>query len=120
LSFKIASAMATRKGIQDATPVLLEPVMDVEIQVPEAFMGDVNRDLNGRRGRVLGMDSRDGLQLIRAQVPMAELANYATELRSITGGRGTFRASLDHYEQVPGHVAQRVIDEHKKDGDAAH
>jgi elongation factor G len=101
MSFKIASSMATRKGILEASPVLLEPVMDVEIRVPEAFMGDVNRDLNGRRGRVLGMDSNDGTQVIRAHVPMAELASYATELRSITGGRGTFSAALDHYEEVP-------------------
>jgi elongation factor G len=119
LSFKIASSMATRKGILDATPVLLEPVMDVEIRVPEEFMGDVNRDLNGRRGRVLGMDSNDGTQVIKAHVPMSELASYATELRSLTGGRGTFNAALDHYEEVPSHIAQRVIDEHKKDGEAA-
>jgi elongation factor G len=120
LSFRVASSMATRRGILESSPVLLEPVMDVEIRVPEAYMGDVNRDLNGRRGRVLGMDSNNGTQVIRAQVPMAELASYATELRSITGGRGTFSASLDHYEEVPSHIAQRVVEEHKKDGDAAH
>ena len=85
--------------------MLLEPIMDVEVRVPEAYMGDVNRDLNTRRGRVLGMDTEDGLQMVRAQVPQSELFTYATELRSLTGGRGTFSATLDHYEEVPAHVA---------------
>ena len=115
LSFKLASSMATRKGIHDASPVLLEPIMDVEIRVPERYMGDVNRDLNTRRGRVLGLDSLDGVQVVRAHVPMAELATYATELRSLTGGRGRFTATLDHYEEVPAHVAQKVIEQHKKE-----
>ncbi len=89
--------------------------MDVEIRVPERYMGDVNRDLNTRRGRVLGLDSLDGTQIVRAHVPMAELATYATELRSLTGGRGRFTATLDHYDEVPAHVAQRVIEQHKKE-----
>ena len=120
LSFRLAGQLATRKGIQDSAPVLLEPIMDVEVQVPEAYMGDVNRDLNTRRGRVLGMDTADGLQVVRAHVPQAELFNYATELRSLSGGRGMFKANLAHYEEVPAHVAQKVIDAHKKDETAAH
>jgi elongation factor G len=121
LSFRLAGSLATRKGIQDASPVLLEPVMEVEVTVPEAYMGDVNRDLNTRRGRVLGMDSaEDGQQIVRAHVPQAELFTYATELRSITGGRGTFKAALDHYEEVPGHVAQKIIETHQKEEAAAH
>jgi elongation factor G len=100
--------------------VLLEPIMDVEVRVPEAYMGDVNRDLNTRRGRVLGMDSQDGQQVVRAHVPQAELFSYATELRSLTAGRGAFSATLDHYEEVPAHVAQKVIDQHKKELEAAH
>jgi elongation factor G len=120
LSFKIASAMATRKGIQEAEPVLLEPIMDVEVEVPEEYMGDINRDLNSRRGRVMGMDSMNGKQVVRAHVPQSEIFSYATELRSLTGGRGFFKASLDHYEEVPAHVAQRVIESHKKDADSAH
>jgi elongation factor G len=120
LSFRLAGQLATRKGIQDSAPVLLEPIMVIEVQVPEAYMGDVNRDLNTRRGRVLGMDSADGMQVVRAQVPQAEIFNYATELRSLSGGRGMFKATLDHYEEVPAHVAQKVIEAHKKEESAAH
>ncbi len=115
ISFRQAAQMAMRKGIPEADPVLLEPIMDVEVRVPEEFMGDVNRDLTTRRGRVLGMDSADGMQVVRAHVPQSELFTYATELRSITGGRGGFRASLDHYEEVPSHVAQKIIDQHRKE-----
>jgi len=93
--------------------------MDVTIRVPEAYMGDVNRDLNTRRGRVLGMDSQDGLQIVRAQVPQAELATYATELRSLTGGRGRYSATLDHYEEVPAHVASKIVEAHHKELEAA-
>jgi elongation factor G len=119
VSFRVAGAMATRQGIHDAQPALLEPIMEVEVRVPEAYMGDVNRDLATRRGRVLGMDSDDGLQSVRALVPMAELFTYATELRSLTGGRGTFRQTLSQYEEVPSHEAQRVIEAHKKEQAAA-
>jgi elongation factor G len=115
LSFRLAGSLATRKGIQEAQPVLLEPIMEVEIRVPEAYMGDVNRDLSTRRGRVLGMDSEDHVQVIRATVPQAELFTYATELRSMTAGRGTFAARVDHYEEVPSHVAQKIIEAHAKE-----
>jgi elongation factor G len=114
LSFKIAASMALKDGILQAKPVLLEPIMTVEIRVPEAFMGEVNRDLNGRRGRVLGMDSKDGFQVITAHVPQAELFTYATELKSLTGGRGTFSATLDRYDDVPQHLAEKVIEAHRK------
>ncbi len=120
LSFQLAASMALRKGVMDCRPVLQEPIMNVEIRVPERFMGDVNRDLNGRRGRVMGMDvTGDGMQVISAQVPQAELFSYATELRSLTGGRGTFSATLDHYEDVPSHIAEKVIEAHKKEVEAA-
>jgi elongation factor G len=113
LSFRLAASLATRKGIAESDPVLLEPIMDVEVRVPEAYMGEVNRDLNTRRGRLLGMDADGGLQVLRAQVPQAELFTYATELRSITGGRGTFSATLAQYEEVPSHIAQKIIEAHK-------
>jgi elongation factor G len=121
MSFRQAAHLAMRKGLIEAQPVLLEPIMDVEVRVPEEYMGDVNRDLNTRRGRVLGMEAADGnLQVVRAHVPQAELFTYATELRSFTGGRGQFTATLDHYEEVPAHVAQKIIDAHKKEEAEAH
>jgi elongation factor G len=120
LSFKIAASMALKKGVMDCRPGLLEPIMAIEVKVPEDYMGDVNRDLNTRRGRVLGMDSLgDGLQIVQAQVPQAELFTYATELRSLTHGRGTFTAVLDHYEEAPQHVAEKVIESHKKELETA-
>ncbi len=120
LSFKIAASMALKEGVHQAKPALLEPIMSVEVRVPDAYMGEVNRDLNGRRGRVLGMDVSDGMQVITAHVPQAELFSYATELRSLTGGRGTFSATLDHYDEVPGHIAEKVIADHRKDEVGAH
>jgi elongation factor G len=120
LSFKIAASMALHSGVLECKPALMEPIMTAEIRIPEASMGDVNRDLNGRRGRVLGMDTKDGMQIITASVPMAELFSYATELRSLTGGRGTFTAVVDRYEDVPQHIAEKVIEAHRKAVEAAH
>jgi elongation factor G len=93
--------------------------MAVEIRVPDAYMGEVNRDLNGRRGRVLGMDTDGDMQVIIAQIPQAELFNYATELRSLAQGRGSFTSRLDHYEDVPGHIAEKVIEAHQREQAAA-
>jgi len=119
MAFKIAASMALKDGVHNAKPALMEPIMAVTIRVPETYMGEVNRDLNGRRGRLLGMDTDDGMQVIRAHVPQAELFSYATELRSLTHGRGTFSAEPDHYDDVPGHIAERVIELHRKEVEAA-
>ena len=120
LSFKLAASMALKEGVMQAKPVLLEPIMTVDVRIPEQYMGEVNRDLNGRRGRVLGMDLADGMQVISAHVPQAELFSYATELRSLTAGRGTFSATLDHYEDVPAHLAEKIIETHKKEHAEGH
>ena len=119
MAFKIAASMALKDGVHQAKPALLEPIMKVEIRVPDRYMGEVNRDLNGRRGRVLGMDTDGGDQIITAHVPQAEIFSYATELRSLAHGRGSFTAELDHYEDVPSHVADKVIEEHRKAVEAA-
>lgn len=109
MAFKIAAAMAFRKGMEQSQPVLLEPVMNVEITVPDAFMGDIMGDMNGRRGRIQGVDSAGELQIIRAQVPMSEMFRYSIDLRSMTQGRGFFTMEFSHYEEVPAQVAEQVI-----------
>ena len=107
MSFKIAGSLALQACVKDAQPYLLEPIMDVEVVVPEEQMGDVLADLNSRRGRVLGMDGAGaGHQSIKAHVPAAEIFRYSTDLRSMTGGRGTFTATLLGYEQCPSHIAR--------------
>ena len=114
MSFKIAGSLALQNCVKEAQPYLLEPVMNIEVLVPEEQMGDVLADLNSRRGRVLGMESTGaGLQRIRAHVPMSETFRYATDLRSMTGGRGTFSAEVLGYEECPSHVAQKVIAAHE-------
>lgn len=110
MAFKIAGAQALKQGAQDAHPVLLEPVMDVHIISPDSHTGDVLSDLNTKRGKVLGMTPQGGgLTLIEAQAPMAEIQHYATDLRSMTQGRAYFTTELSHYEEVPQHVAQKVL-----------
>lgn len=109
MAFKIASGMAFRKGMEQAQPILLEPVMNVEIIVPDAFMGDIMGDLNSRRGRIQGVESAGEQQKIRAQVPMAEMFRYSIDLRSMTQGRGFFIMTFSHYEEVPQQFAEQVI-----------
>ncbi len=124
MAFKIAGSMGFKAAAQMANPVLLEPVMDVTVVVPQEFMGDVIGDLNGKRAKVLGMEpGPDSTQVIRANVPMAEMLRYATDLRSITQGRGTYTMAFLTYEEVPAQMAQKVIAEaavHKKEEAAAH
>jgi len=109
MAFKIAGSMAFRKGFLDARPILLEPIYTIEVKVPEDAMGDVMGDISSRRGKIAGMDAVGKYQVIRAQVPLAELYRYATILRSKTGGRGVFSATLSHYEEVPREIAEKVI-----------
>lgn len=115
ISFQIAGSLALKNAMAEADPFLLEPIMNVEILVPEAFMGDVMGDLNAKRGRILGMEAVGGLQRVRAQVPLAEMLRYSIDLRSITGGRGTFRMELSHYEEVPSHIAAKIIEAAKQE-----
>ncbi len=110
ISFQIAGSLALKNAMAEAEPYLLEPIVNVEILVPEAYMGDVIGDLNAKRGRIMGMEAEGGLQRIRAQVPLAEMLRYSIDLRSITGGRGTFRMEFSHYEEVPSHIASRIIE----------
>jgi elongation factor G len=109
MAFKIAGSMAVKEALKKADPALLEPVMKVEITVPEEYMGDVIGDINARRGRIEGMDAQAGAQVIRAFVPLAEMFGYATDLRSRTQGRGVYVMQLSHYEEVPENVMEKVV-----------
>jgi elongation factor G len=109
IAFKIAGSMAFKEAARKASPVLLEPIMSVEVVVPEDFMGDVIGDLNSRRGKVLGMDTRPAAQAIDARVPLAQMFGYATDLRSMTQGRATYTMQFSHYEPVPANVAEGII-----------
>ena len=109
IAFKTAASLGFKKAMEEANPVLLEPIMKLAITVPEESMGDVLGDLNSKRARVLGMDQSGGLSVITAQAPLAEIQRYATDLRSMTQGRGYFTMEFDHYEEVPDHTAQEVI-----------
>ena len=114
IAFKIAAAMALKKGLSQGQPVLVEPVMNLTIMVPESYTGDVISDLNTKRGRVLGMIPDNGKNTISAQAPYSELLRYAIDLRSMTQGRGSFTMEIDHYEEVPPHVSQKVISAKKE------
>jgi len=109
MAFKIAASMCLKKALQEANPVLLEPIVKLEIMVPDEVMGDVMGDLNGRRGKVLGMDTQGKSQIIKAQVPMAEVLKYALDLNSMSGGRGIFTMEHSHYEEVPAHMTEKLI-----------
>ncbi|MCX5907968.1 MAG: elongation factor G, partial [Deltaproteobacteria bacterium] len=109
IAFKIASVMAFKKGVMEANPVLLEPIMNMEVSVPDEYMGDVIGDLNSRRGRVLGVEPRSKEQVIKCQVPLAEVLKYAPDLTSMTSGRGSFSMESSHYEEVPAHLAEKII-----------
>jgi elongation factor G len=109
MAFKIAGSIGFKKGAAVCKPTLLEPINEVTVTVPDEYLGDVIGDLNSRRGRVLGMDPQGGKQVIRAHVPLAEVLEYAPDLRSMTSGRGTYTMKHDHYEEVPAQLAEKII-----------
>jgi len=111
MAFKIAGSLAFKKAAKEAGPILLEPIMNVLITAPDEYMGDIMGDLNSRRGRVMGMDSKGKNQVIKAQVPMSEFLTYAPDLNSITGGRGIFTMEFSHYDEVPAQISQKIVEE---------
>jgi elongation factor G len=115
MAFKIAGSMGFKKGVLACQPILLEPIVNIDIEIPDEYMGDVIGDLNGRRGKVLGMDTNGGNQIIKGQVPLSEILKYAPDLRSMTSGRGTFTYAHSHYEEVPPHIAEHIIADSKKE-----
>jgi elongation factor G len=114
IAFKIAARRAFSDGMTKAKPVLLEPIMKITVMFPDQYMGDITGDLNHKRGRILGMGAEDGMQVITAEAPQAELFKYSSELRSITGGRGSFEMEFLRYDIVPSNIAQKVIAEAQK------
>lgn len=120
MSFQIAASQAVKQGVLKANPVLLEPVMDLHVTVPEGQTGDIMSDLNTKRAKVLGMiPSSNGYTTIEAQAPLAEVQQYATDLRSLTQGRGSFKMEFNHYDEVPPHLLGKVVEQVKKDREAA-
>jgi elongation factor G len=115
MAFKIAGGLAFKKAMAQAKPVLLEPIMNVEVYTPEEFAGDVMGDMNSRRGRIQGMDVKGNTQVIRVQVPLAEMLSYASTLTSLTGGRASYHMELSHYDIVPAHMAEKIIEEAKRE-----
>jgi elongation factor G len=118
MAFKIAGSMAFKQAMEDAQPCLMEPIMTITVLVPEDTVGDVIGDLNSRRGRPLGMEPKGSVTEVKAEVPMAEILSYAPDLRAITGGQGEYTMELARYEEVPGHLAQSVVDAAQKDQEA--
>ncbi len=115
MAFKIAASMGFKKGLEQCKPVLLEPIMKIEVIVPDENMGDIMGDMNSRRGKIVGVESKGNNQVVKASVPMAEILRYAPDLRSMTGGRGTFTMEYDHYEEVPGQIAEKIIEAARKE-----
>jgi elongation factor G len=109
MSFKTAGRIAFKKAMESAKPALLEPVMNVEITIPDEFAGAIMGDLNSRRGRIQGMDNKAGNTVVKAQVPMAEMLTYGNELTAMTQGRGSFNMEMDHYDFVPALSAEKII-----------
>ena len=109
MAFKIAGSMALKEAVQKGVPALLEPIMRVEVTVPDDFMGDIIGDLNSRRGQIQGMEARGNAQIVKAMVPLSEMFGYATDMRSMTQGRASYSMFFDHYSQVPNNIAQQLM-----------
>jgi elongation factor G len=116
IAFKVAASMAFKKAMKEAKPTILEPIMNIEVYTPETYMGDIMGNLNGRRGKVQGMEQKGSLRIIKAQVPMAEMLDFEPTLTSITGGRGSFMMEFSRYEEVPFQLQQKIIDDAVKEG----
>ncbi len=115
MAFKVAGSLAFKKGVMEAQPILLEPIMEMQVRVHKDFVGDVMGDLNSRRGKVLGMDSADKYEIVNAHVPQSEILLYALDLTSMTGGQGTFVLNFSHYEEVPASIAEKIIEAYQKE-----
>ncbi len=116
MAFKIAGSMAFKKAMESCKPILLEPIMNIKVTVPEECMGDVMGDLNSRRAKIEGMEAHGRSQELKAKVPMSEVLKYASDLTSITSGRGAFTLSFAHYEEAPMNIQEKIIKESRKDG----
>jgi len=116
IAFKVAASLAFKKGIKQSKPTILEPIMNVETYTPDTYMGDIMGTLNGRRGKVQGMEQKGSMRIIKAQVPLSEMLDYEPTLTSITGGRGSFLMEFSHYEEVPAHLHQKIIEDSVKEG----
>jgi elongation factor G len=113
MSFQMAGRIASRKAMEQAKPTILEPVMSVEITIPDDFAGSIMGDLNSRRGRIQGMDNKGGNTVVKAEVPMAEMLTYGVDLTSMTQGRGSFNMEMHHYDTVPGQLQEKIIEKAK-------
>ena len=115
MAFKMAASLGFKKAFSQANPVLLEPIMEIEVRVTEDYMGDVMGDISSRRGKIMGMDTEGRFQVIKASVPLAELYRYSTTLRSMTQGRGIHSRRFSHYEEVPSDFTEKIIEQAKKE-----
>ncbi|MHB8169351.1 MAG: elongation factor G, partial [Thermoleophilia bacterium] len=113
MAFKIAASMGLKKAIENADPVLLEPIMSVHVTIPEENVGDIIGDMNSRRGKVLGMEPKGKMNQVNVEAPLAEMLSYAPDLRSMTGGRGDYTMEFLRYEEVPAHLSQKVIEQER-------
>ncbi|MCM8769482.1 MAG: elongation factor G [Candidatus Omnitrophica bacterium] len=115
IAFQLAGILAVQKAVQEAKPILLEPIVNVEVRVPQEFVGDIIGSINAKRGRVLDMSASGNTQIVKAQVPLAEMSGYTSEIRSITSGKGSYLMAFSHYEEVPAHLAERIIDQRRRE-----